>query len=78
MGKMFQVKIVSSCKFSMTGQLLDHTQVVRPSPSDALEKGQVSGVAGSLQSPDNNYFHKCLVVLVFALVCRLVQFLGLL
>jgi len=79
MGKMFQVKIVTSCKFSMTGELVDTTQVVRPSPSDALEKGQVSGVSLSLQSPrsSNDVFNMCLVVLFVAVFFRLIQFSGL-
>lgn len=43
MGKMFEVKIVSTCKFSMTGQLLEDTVVVRPAPRDPLVQGELSG-----------------------------------
>merc|ERR1719219_1940662 len=44
MGKMLQVKIVDTCKFSMTGEPLDSTDLVRPSLADPLQQGQVSGV----------------------------------
>ena len=59
MGKMFEVEIVSTCKFSMTGQLLDDTAVVRPAPRDPLVQGQLSGASlPLLQSSDDNYPNK--------------------
>merc|ERR1712083_417409 len=51
MGKMFQVRIISSCKFSMTGELLDDTKLVRPSLRTALAPGEVSGLPASPTSP---------------------------
>eukprot|EP00088_Acartia_fossae_P035171 TRINITY_DN3618_c0_g1_i5.p1 TRINITY_DN3618_c0_g1~~TRINITY_DN3618_c0_g1_i5.p1 ORF type:complete len:585 (-),score=112.15 TRINITY_DN3618_c0_g1_i5:157-1911(-) len=46
MGKMFKVRVVSTSKFSMIGELIDDSQVIRPSLADALQLGQVSGGAG--------------------------------
>ena len=44
MGRMFKVRIVDSCKFSMTGELVDETAVVSPALAAPLDQGQVSGV----------------------------------
>merc|ERR1712192_223998 len=46
-----QVRIVSTSKFSMVGELVKFGSVVRPAPRAALVKGEVSGVAQQLQSP---------------------------
>jgi len=73
MGKMFQVQIVSSCKFSMTGELLEDTPVVRPSPRDHLSPGQLSGVpldascsptSTSLSCKNRVFFQGCVVLLI--------------
>lgn len=71
MGKMFQVKIVDSCKFSMTGQLLEDTSVVRPAPADPLQVGQISG-AQIVQTKNNNQvFQLSFAVLLLAALVRL-------
>jgi len=44
LGKMFSVRIVAACKFSMTGELVEDAEVVRPAPASPLLQGQVSGV----------------------------------
>ena len=44
MGRMFKVRIVDSCKFSMTGELVDESAVVSPALAAPLDQGQVSGV----------------------------------
>jgi len=44
MGRMFKVKIVDNCKFSMTGELVAETAVVSPALAAPLDHGQVSGV----------------------------------
>jgi len=72
MGKMFQVKIVDSCKFSMTGELLEDTSVIRPAPVEPLQLGQVSG---TLMLPDSKNYHvfmRSLAILLFALLARLI------
>merc|ERR1719397_1637311 len=43
LGKMFEVRIVSSCKFSMTGELTSESRPVCPAPAPPLLPGQVSG-----------------------------------
>jgi len=43
MGKMFDVRITSTSKFSMIAELLNSTEVIRPSLADPFQKGQVSG-----------------------------------
>jgi len=76
MGKMFEVKIVSTCKFSMTGVLVDETSLVRPSPSDPLKPGQLSGLITATSQPlerglVSKYFYPSLAVLLFAILLRL-------
>merc|ERR1711915_8390 len=75
MGKMFTVKIVDSCKFSMTGEIVDDKSVIRPSLADALAPGQVSGAGENLSvtSSGKNYklFVTSFVMLVLAVIFRL-------
>merc|ERR1712243_147824 len=75
MGKMFTVKIVDSCKFSMTGEIVDPSSVIRPSLADPLEQGQVSGAGENLSvsSSDKNYklYVTSFVMLVIAVIFRL-------
>jgi len=71
MGKMFQVKIVDSCKFSMTGELLEDTSVVRPAPADPLQMGQLSGAQIVETKPKNQLFLQSFAVLLFAAFVRL-------
>jgi len=79
MGKMFQVKIVDTCKFSMTGELIDTTEVIRPAPADPLAQGQVSGAeqllagSGAKSLYANRTIVNCLTVLAVALLVRLAQ-----
>lgn len=76
MGKMFQVQIVDSCKFSMTGELLETTKVVRPAPVDPLAQGQVSGLIQEINSntsSGSNYFTVGVAVLCLALLVRVFQ-----
>ena len=42
LGKMFEVRIVSSCKFSMTGELTSESRPVCPAPAPPLLPGQVT------------------------------------
>lgn len=71
MGKMFQVKIVDFCKFSMTGEVCDETPVVRPSLAAPLELGQLSGAAVNIVKPTNNSLvAQSFAVLVMAAVLR--------
>jgi len=82
MGKMFRVKIVDSCKFSMTGELLDEASVTRPSPAEALQPGQLSG-AGDLGtsaisgggSDNNQLYVQSFYVLIIAAFVRLLYLL---
>jgi len=71
MGKMFQVKIVDSCKFSMTGELLEDTSVVRPAPADPLQVGQLSGAQLVETKHNNQIFLQSFAVLLFAAFVRL-------
>jgi len=71
MGKMFEVKIVDSCKFSMTGQLLDDTSVVRPAPADPLQAGQLSGAQVVESKTKNQIFLQSFAVLLLAALIRL-------
>ena len=76
MGKMFTVKIVDSCKFSMTGEIVDPASVIRPSLADPLAHGQVSGAGDNLSvtSSDKNFkqlYVTSFIVLVFAGIIRL-------
>jgi len=76
MGKMFQVRIVNTCRFSMTGELLESTEVVRPAPSDPLAPGQVSGLiqeTSARLSSSSNYFTACILVLGLAILVRVLQ-----
>lgn len=49
LGKMFSVRIIAACKFSMTGELVEDSAVVRPAPASPLLLGQVSGVNPRLE-----------------------------
>lgn len=75
MGKMFDVRIVDTCKFSMTGELLEDGSVVRPSLADPLSQGQVSGTSKTLlktsDSGDSRQLFMSLTVLVIAALARL-------
>ena len=82
MGKMFRVRIVDSCKFSMTGELLDEASVTRPSPAEALQPGQLSGAgdlgtsATSSGGSDNNQLYvQSFYVLILAAFIRLLYLL---
>jgi len=78
MGKMFQVKIVDSCKFSMTGELLGDTSVVRPAPAEPLPAGQLSGLAQIRETKSNNQiFLQSFAVLLFAAFVRLLYLIWL-
>ena len=82
MGKMFRVRIVDSCKFSMTGELLDEASVTRPSPAEALQPGQLSG-AGDLGtsatsgggSDNKQLYVQSFYVLILAAFIRLLYLL---
>jgi len=52
MGKMFDVNITSTSKFSMIGELINSSQVIRPSLAEPYQQGEVSG-ADSLPLQDN-------------------------
>ena len=76
MGKMFDVKITDSCKFSMTGELCEEGSVVRPSLSEPLQAGQLSGAREKTLRPTNNKFVlQSFVVLVVAAAVRLLYFI---
>ena len=76
MGKMFTVKIVDSCKFSMTGEIVDEKSVIRPSLADALAPGKVSGVnLMSSDSNNNQMYVKSVFVLIAAAFVRLLYLL---
>ena len=83
MGKMFRVKIVDSCKFSMTGALLDEASVTRPSPAEALQPGQLSGAgdlvtsasSGGGGSDNNQLYVQSFYVLILAAFIRLLYLL---
>jgi len=79
MGKMFQVKIVDSCKFSMTGELLDDTSVIRPAPVDALKAGELSGIKEVRTSceKDNQIFVKSFAILLLAALLRILYLIWL-
>ena len=71
------MKIVSTCKFSMTGQLLEDTEIVRPAPRDALAMGQLSGgvpptLALPSKSSRHQLFYYSLAALCLAIVSRVV------
>jgi len=84
MGKMFKVRITSTSKFSMIGELIDESQVFRPSPAEPLEQGQVSGASVEQISSKaatlshvahmHKYFKSTFIfVLFFAVFVRLLQ-----
>ena len=81
MGKMFSVRIVDSCKFSMTGELLQESTVVRPAPADPLRQGQVSGIgagAGAavwMVRDKSQIFVTSVLVLILAAVSRIIYLL---
>jgi len=77
MGKMFQVRIVDSCKFSMTGELLEDTSVVRPAPAEPLQAGQVSGAQSVETKTKNQFFLQSFAVLIFAAFVRLLYLIWL-
>jgi len=52
MGKMFDVNITSTSKFSMIGELINSSEVIRPSLAEPYQQGEVSG-ADSLPIQDN-------------------------
>jgi len=70
MGKMFQVKIIDSCKFSMTGQLLDDTLIVRPAPAEPFQAGQLSGVHVVQSKTKNQIFLPSFAILLLAALVR--------
>jgi len=78
MGKMFQVRIISCCKFSMTGELVEDTQVIRPAPRDPLSQGQLSGADCSIASHSlspvtkNRMFLQGCAVLLIAVLIRII------
>ena len=77
-GAMFDVRIIDSCKFSMTGALCEEGSVVRPSLSDPLQPGQLSGsgAAEKMLKPTNNKIVlQSFVVLVVAALVRLLYFI---
>jgi len=73
MGKMFTVKIVDTCKFSMTGEIVEDAPLVRPSPADPLSPGQVSGTSVLLDSSSdsNRQLYISMTVLIIAALARL-------
>ena len=74
MGKIFKVRIVSTSKFSMVGELEKSGSVVRPAPRAALSKGEVSGVQHQLQPPaplTTSLFIPSVAILVVALFLRI-------
>jgi len=71
MGKMFEVKIVDSCKFSMTGELLEDTSVIRPAPAEPLQAGQLSGAQIMETKSKNQFFFQGFAVLILAVFARL-------
>jgi len=86
MGKMFDVRITSTSKFSMIAELLNSTEVIRPSLADPFQKGQVSGApVQAAQQPvihtnylnslhKNIFFQYTLIfVLLFAVLVRILQ-----
>jgi len=78
MGAMFEVKIIDSCKFSMTGELCEEGSVVRPSLSDPLQPGQLSGSGARekmLKPTNNKIVLQSFVVLVVAALVRLLYFI---
>jgi len=77
MGKMFQVRIIDSCKFSMTGELLEDTSVVRPAPAEPLQAGQVSGALSVETRTKNQFFLQSFAVLIFAAFVRLLYLIWL-
>jgi len=77
MGKMFQVRIVDSCKFSMTGELLEDTSVVRPAPVEPLQAGQVSGAQIIETKTKNQFFLQSFAVLLIAAFIRLLYLIWL-
>jgi len=77
MGKMFQVRIVDSCKFSMTGELLEDTSVVRPAPVEPLQAGQVSGAQILETKTKNQFFLQSFAVLLIAAFIRLLYLIWL-
>jgi len=77
MGKMFQVRIVDSCKFSMTGELLEDTSVVRPAPVEPLQAGQVSGAQIIETKTKKQFFLQSFAVLLIAAFIRLLYLIWL-
>jgi len=74
MGKIFKVRIVSTSKFSMVGELVKSGSVVRPAPRAALSKGEVSGVQEQLRSTaslSSSLFVPSVAILAVALILRI-------
>ena len=74
MGKIFKVRIVSTSKFSMVGELVKSGSVVRPAPRAALTKGEVSGVQEQLRSTSSlssSLFVPSVAILAVALILRI-------
>ena len=74
MGKIFKVRVVSTSKFSMVGELEKFGSVVRPAPRAPLTKGQVSGVREQLQTTpalSTSLFFPSVAILAVALFLRI-------
>jgi len=91
MGKMFDVRITSTSKFSMIAELLNSTEVIRPSLADPFQQGHVSGAPvqaeqkATIQTNHLNSFHqnkyfRCtlIVILLFAVLVRILQLVNVL
>ncbi len=84
MGKLVDVEIVDTCKFSMTGRLLsDKDSASSPGLSQPLKKGQVSGVPDGRKQqqrrPLASYswvYYLSMAVLAAAIFLRVGQLIG--
>lgn len=75
MGKLVDVEITSTCKFSMIGKVLDDG-IVSPTGVDPLLPGQISGKRASSESQEEGtswVYKLSMIVLVFAVFVRFLQ-----
>jgi threonylcarbamoyladenosine tRNA methylthiotransferase CDKAL1 len=79
MGKLVEVEVVNTCKFSMTGKVISEKDLKTPALAKALEKGAVSGVAkpavSGAATASSWVYQFSVIILALAIFVRLAQLL---
>ena len=66
MGKLVNVKIISICKFSMTGILIDDAEIINPNEVKPLQKGKLSG--SKKKKDEKSFMDQFLSVCIFVVL----------